>query len=72
MLEVEPDGRIRTAERVPARFDPASAELTTLSGHFSEYDVVLQTPQDPKPWQLMSNLGGVNAFRGTTSVAFPI
>ncbi|MEO6062299.1 MAG: SpvB/TcaC N-terminal domain-containing protein, partial [Thermoflexales bacterium] len=69
---VSEDGRTRTAERVPARFDPATSELVARLEHFSQYDVVLQTPQDPKPWRMVPDMGGVNAFRGTSSIAIPI
>ena len=69
---VSEDGQSRAAERIPATFDPSASELTARLEHFSQYDVVLQTPQDPKPWQMVSNLGGVNAFRGTSSIAIPI
>ncbi len=63
---------ITDLEDVPSTFDPKTGLLQARLQHFSTYQVGLNQPADPKPWQFTPNAPGVSLFRGSSSYAYPI
>ncbi|MCL4506712.1 MAG: hypothetical protein M1140_11905 [Chloroflexi bacterium] len=61
----------RTFEEVPSWYDPDTGRLTAFIGHFSTYEVTVDS-QLPKPWKMVANLGEMNIFRGAYNYSYPL
>jgi RHS repeat-associated protein len=59
-------------EDVPSIFDPKTGLLQAQLKHFSTYQVGLNQPADPKPWQFQANAPGVSLYRGSSNYSYPI
>jgi RHS repeat-associated protein len=59
-------------EQVPSTFDAATQEFVAEISHFSQYQLSLNLPKAPQPWQFPTRGGSVANFRGSATYAHPV
>lgn len=62
---------VRSVRDLPTEYDPKTKTFSTQLQHFSDYQIGLQQPADPKPWRINTNAPGVSLFRGAANYSYP-
>lgn len=62
---------VKSLRDLPTDYDPKTKTFSTQLQHFSDYQIGLQQPADPKPWKFNTNAPDVSLFRGAANYTYP-